>query len=226
MRFLIVITLLLAVLFGSCMHGKHAAGNYVSDYSNLSSGAFSFSNANKFKYYYSTVAGLLDYSSGTWGQKGRKIYLNGFDDQSIKMLSVESKIEYGAYENRDKIIVKYNGFPLDTFTKIDVLINGISKTFNLGDTILYSDLPVKTLQIKAYSMSSGMLRSTPSHIDTLYSPELKVSSDHTHNELLLMFSLVPEDFFRIRLQDSLKMKSRHVLIWRKMKLKRTRKNIY
>ncbi|MFX1706511.1 hypothetical protein PV783_21260 [Chitinophaga sp. CC14] len=217
-------TLIFVFLFiEACTSAGQVRGRYTNVFADLTVDELRFSQeSNKFDYYSRTEGALKGYSLGTWKQNNRTIFLNGFNDKNINILDVESKVEDYSNENKDRIVVQYKNDPLDTFTKVDIVVNGGSGTRVSGDTTYFVDAIVKTLQVKSYLVHEGLLLGAPTYIDTLYSPGIEMGNLNGHKKILLSLNVAQRDFYRIKVTDTLFIKNRHTIIWRKKQFKKTR----
>ncbi|RAJ83445.1 hypothetical protein CLV59_103413 [Chitinophaga dinghuensis] len=211
------------LLLGGCISTAHVQGTYTNVYAEVAGVEFKLcQEPNKFEYYSRTEGSVTDYSSGTWQQDKKSIFLHGFDDKNIKVLNVESKVEDSPNENDDKIVVNYKGNPYDTFIKVDILINGCFHSRITGDTIHSTDKVVRTLQVKSYMMHDGFGFVAPPHIDTLYSPEIVLTNPNNRKRILLKINVAHKDYYRSSFTDTLIVKSKHTLEWRGQKFRKLR----
>jgi hypothetical protein len=213
MKPLQVITIAFVVsIFGGCASTAHISGRYTNASAEVAGEEFRFiQEPNKFEHYSRTEGGVKSYSSGTWMQKKKAIILNGFDDKNINVLKVESKVEDYPNENKNEIVVQYKDDPLDTFTKVDIIVNGSSKVRVTGDTAFLT-APIITLQVKSYLVHEGILLGTPPHIDTLYSPEIKFNNRNEYKRIFLNFGVTQTEFYRAKLTDTMVVKNSRTLI--------------
>ena len=220
----VIAVFFISLIFQKCTSIAYISGRYSNVYVDIAGQEFKFTQApNKFEYYSRTEGMVREFSSGTWIQNRRTILLNGFDDKDISVLNVENKVEEYPNENRDKFVVKYVDDPLDTFTKVDVIINGYYKIRVSGDTTFFSDMTNTTLQVKSYLSHEGVLLGTNPRVDTLYSPEIEIgSSNGKHKVVFLKFDLSQNSFYRTRLTDTLAVKNNSTLLWHKKVFKKIR----
>lgn len=148
--------------------------------------------------------------------------MKGFNDNNIDVLNVESKVEDHPNENRNKIVVRYKDDPLDTFTKVDVIVNGSSKVRISGDTAFFTNAAIRTLQVKSYLVHEGLLLGTPPQIDTLNSPKIEVSDSSKYKVILLKFDVAHNAFYRTKLTDTLIIKNSRTLMWHNKEFKKIR----
>ena len=223
MKPLQLITITFVVLiYESCTPTTHVNGRYTNVFAGGVAGEeFKFiRKPNTFEYYSRTEGAVKNYSWGTWAQNKKTIFLNGLNDKNINLLNIESSVQDNQYENKSKIVVQYKDDPLDTFTKLEVVLNENSKVWILGDTTFFTDEAIRTLQVKTYLIHENLLLRTPPCIDTLYSPIIKVSDPDKRSIILLKINVTQKDFYRTQLTDTLDIKNGHTLIWRKKEFKK------
>lgn len=209
--------------FEGCISAGHVNGTYTNVYAGIAGSELRFSReSGKFEYYARTERMVRNYSAGTWMQHKKTIFLNGFDDNNTNVLNVESKVEDAPNENKDKIEVQYRDEPLDTFIKVDVIVNEGPGIRIPGDTTYFTEAAVRTLQIKSYFSHEGILLGNPAHIDTLYSPRIEVANADKHRKILLKLNVDFSDFYRVTLKDTLTVKNRRTLVWGKGTFKKLR----
>lgn len=209
------------LVFQKCTSITHVSGRYSNVYAEIAGQEFKFTQApNKFEYCSRTEGMVRGFSAGTWIQNKRAILLSGFDKKNINLLDVESKTENYSGGNRDKILVRYRDNPLDTFIKVDLIINEIFKVRILGDTTFNTD-EINTLQVKSYLAHEGVLLGTPPKIDTLYSTVIKASNANgQHKVISLNVDVEQKDFYRLKFADSLTVKDSRTLIWHNQEFKK------
>jgi hypothetical protein len=217
----IIITFFVILIFEKCTSVAHINGRYSNVYAEIARQEFKFTQApNTFEYYATTEGMIRRFSFGAWMQNKKAILLNGFDDKNINVLNVEGKAESYSDGNRDKIIVQYKDNPLDTFIKVDLIVNGVFKVRLPGDTTFLTDA-INTLQVKSYFVHEGFSLGAPSSIDTLYSTEIKVGNmSSQHKMISLKFDVEQKDFYRIKFTDSLTVKNNRTLIWNNKEFKK------
>jgi len=220
MRHLLIIFIL--SIFESCTSTNHIQGSYNNVYFGIAGEKFTFfKEPNKFEYYSSTEGALKAYSSGTWKQDKRSIFLSGYDNKNINILNIKNNVKDYPNDNRDKIVVHYKVDPLDIFTKVDVIVN---RTFQIrisDDTAFFVDNAVRTLLIKSYlAHQEDQLYRTSPLIDTLYSPEIKIADPDKHKLILLKVNVAQKDFYRVKLIDTLTVKNRRILLWHNKEFKK------
>lgn len=193
--FPIATVVFMILFFEGCIPAAQVKGRYTNVFAGVTGEELRFSQEpKKFEYYFRTEGALKSYSSGTWKQDKKVIFLNGFDDKNINALNIESNVEYLPNENRDKIVIQYKDEVLDTFTKVDVIVNGNPRVRIQGDTTYFTDEAVRKLQIKSYLVHEGLLLGTSTTIDTLYSPEMEVAISTKHKKILLKLSISRNHF--------------------------------
>lgn len=207
---------------GGCTSATHVSRRYTHVFAEIAGEELIFSRTGKFEYYTTTERGVRGYSSGAWQQAKRVIFLNGFDDKNINALNVESRVEAYSDRSKDMLVVQYEDDPLDTFIKVDVVVNEGAAIRIPGDTTCFSDAAITTLQIRSYLVHEGILLGNPARIDTLYSSRMEVSNNGRHNKIQLKFSVDLKDFYRIKLTDSLTLKNGRTLRWGKRELRKIR----
>lgn len=224
MRPLQIIAIAFVFFFSEgCVSTVHVKGTYTNVYAGIAGSELSFSQEpDKFKYYYRTEGRVREYSFGTWRQNKKMIILNGLADSSINVINIESKIEDDPNENRDRIEIQYKDEPLDPFTKVDIVVNDSAGVRIPGDTAYITDAVIRTLQVKSYLVHEGVLFGAPPHLDTLFSPRIEVSNRGKHKRILLKFNVDHNDFYRVRLIDTLTVKNRRTLVWGKRAFKKLR----
>ena len=211
------------LVFTGCASIVHVNGRYTNVFSGIGGEEFRFSREpDRYEFYSRAEGGIRRYSAGTWSQNKKVIFLNGFDDKSINHLDVESKIEDYPNENGDKVIVQFNDDRLDTFTKVDIVVNKTSRIRVSGDSTFFSSLPIGIIQVQSYLVYNNLLPATPSRIDTLYSSEIEVRSAGKSKQIHLKFHVAYEDFYRDRIIDTLTVKDRRTLIWSNKEFRKMR----
>ena len=172
---------------------------------------------NRFEYYLRSEMGVLEYSTGSWVRNKNQIILNGFTDNNIKDLNVESTITDNA-DNKDKVLIQYT--TTSNLVKSDIIINDNAVVRVSSDTTFFSDLKIKVVQIKSYLSYTGLLSSSPK-IDTLYSSRIEVDkSSNKNKDVVLKFAVNPNDFARTKLTDTITVKRNALLYHDKIKLKK------
>lgn len=219
-----IISFFFILFFGNCSTTGQVSGRYSNVYAEIAGVEFKFTQApNAFEYRATTEGMVRGFSLGTWKQNRKTILLNGFDKKNINVLNVESKTEDYSDDNLNKIVINYRDNPLDTFIKVDLIVNGVFKVRIPGDTTFFTDV-INTLQVKSYLVHKGFLLGAPSSIDTLYSTEIKVdNASSKHKMMRLKFDVAQNDFYRVKLTDTLTVKNNHTLIWHKKEFKKRRK---
>src|SRR5690606_38837167 len=152
----------------------------------------------------------------------KTIILNGFDEKNLNVLNIVSKVEISPIISTNNIIVKYNENSPDTFTKVDIIINGNSGVPISADTAFFVN-EVRTLLVKTYLSHDGYLLRNPYHIDTVYSPEISVDDEYPNKKIFLTININRDDFYRIPLVDTLTIKNKNTLLKRNYKFKKIRK---
>ena len=200
------------LLFVSCTTYKQLIGSY-NDGKHIE---FSFTeNPNKFEYHLRSEMGVLEYSTGSWVRNKNQVVLNGFTDSNIKTLNVEDKITDNA-DNKDKVLIQYT--TISNLVKSDVIINDNAVIRISSDTTFFSELKIKTVQIKSYLFYTGLLSSSPK-IDTLYSSKINVdNSSNKNRDVVLKFVVNPSDFARTKLTDTFTVRNNVLLYHDKIKL--------
>lgn len=223
MRPLQIIAIAFALFFSEgCISTVPIKGTYTSGYAGIVGEELNFfQGPGKFEYAYRTELGIRNYSFGTWRQHKKSIFLYGLADSNINVINIESKFEDDPNEIRDKIEIQYKDEPLDTFTKVDIITNEDARVRIPGDTAYFTDAVIRTLQVKSYMVFDGMWGS-PALLDTLYSPRIAIPNTGKHKRILLKFNVDHNDFYRIRLTDTLTIKNRRKLIWGKRTFKKLR----
>ena len=206
----------MVLIYESCSSAAHVDGTYTNDFAKGIAGEdFKFRHrTNTFEYHSRTEGVIKSYSSGTWARNGKTIFFDGFDNKNINLLNVESKVEDSQSENINKIVVQYKDDPLDTFTKIEVVLNEGSKVRILGDTAFFIGQGIRTIRVRSFLIHEGLLLATPPRIDTLYSAKIEVIDSDKPKTILLKINLAQNDFYRIGLKDTVVIKNGHTLIWR------------
>ena len=215
-----IISLLILSFFMSCKGIGGIEGTFVKNYEKLS-GGMEFRIAKeprKFEYKRRNEMGLLAYSKGNWVRDGNKLIMFGYNDQNIRLIDVESKLTDMPNSNLDEIIVQYESDPLDTFVKVDLIINDVTKVRILADTTLVTGARVKNLQVKSYLVHNGLLLGTSPTIDTLYSDKINIDNTSDISKgVMLKFAVQQDAFYRIKLVDTMTIKNRNTLIWQNKK---------
>jgi hypothetical protein len=224
MRPLQIIVIAFALFFSEgCVSTVLDKGAYTSGYAGIAGEKLNFSQeSGKFEYAYRTELGIRNYSFGTWKQHKKMIFLDGLADSNINVINVESKVEDDLNETRDKIEIQYKDEPLDTFTKVDIIVNESTGVRIPGDTAYFTDAVTRTLQVKSYLFHDGVLFGTPPRLDTLFSPLITIPNTGKHKRILLKFNVEHHDFYRVRLTDTLTVKNRRTLVWGKRIFKKLR----
>lgn len=144
-----------------------------------------------------------------------------FNESNLKILDVKCKIEDSFDQSGDKIVVQYRDEPLDTFTKVDIVVNGSYNVRIPGDTTFSTDASIRTLQVKSYLVHEGISFGNAPRVDTLYSRKIEVSNTGSRNKMIfLKFDVDQRAFYRSRLSDSLMVKNNRTLKWRKAEFKK------
>lgn len=213
--------ILILSIFEGCTSPNHIEGSYTNVFFGVAGDEFKFSEEpKKFEYYSRTEGVLRAYSSGTWKQDKRSLFLRGYDNKNINVLDVESTVKNNPNENRDEIVVQYKDNHSDTFTKVDVVINGNLQIRIPGDTAFFVDAGVRTLRVKSYLAHEGLLLATPPVIDTLYSLEIKMADPGKYKSILLKPKVDEKDFYRVKFTDTLTLKNRRTLLWHNKQFKK------
>jgi hypothetical protein len=217
----ITILFLIVLNFENCSTTSQVSGRYSNVYAEIAGVEFKFTQApNTFEYRATTEGAVRLFSSGTWKQSKKTVLLNGFDERNINVLNVESKTEDYSDDSRDKVVVQYKDNPLDTFIKVDLIIDGVFKVRIPGDTTFFADA-INMFQVKSYLVHEGFSLGGPPSIDTLSTTEIKVSNTSS-KIVLLKFDVAQNDFYRIKLTDTLTVKNNRVLKWHKTEFKKIR----
>lgn len=209
----LITSTVLLFLFIGCTTIKKLNGKY-HDSKHIE---FEFTEAsNRFEYYFRSEMGVLEYSTGSWVRNKNQIILNGFDDSNIKILNVENEITDNADEN--KIHVHYT--TANNLIKADVIINDSVVVSVSKDTAISFATKIKTVQVKSYLSSIGLLSSSPK-IDTLNSSKIEVGNNSNKSKkVVLKFTVNPSEFARIKLSDTITVKGNTLLYGNKVKLKK------
>lgn len=218
----ITVSIFLITIFQNCTSTKPIIGRYTYSFAGIAGEEIDFiQNPNTFEFYSRTEYGLQDYSSGTWTQCKKKIFLFGFNESNLKILDVKCKIEESFDQSRDKVVVQYRDEPLDTFTKVDIIVNGSYNVRIPGDTTFLTDASIRTLQVKSYLVHEGISFGNAPRVDTLYSRKIEVSNTGSRNKMIfLKFDVDQRAFYRSRLSDSLMVKNNRTFKWRKAEFKK------
>lgn len=222
MKLVCVVSALLIVTFiQSCAPSGRITGRYTNVVAGIAGEELRFvNNPNKFDYYSRTEGVIKSYSSGTWNRNQGTIFLNGYDDRNLNTLNVERKVEHYFSGDRDKIVVQYKGDPLDTITKVQIIVNETIVIPILTDTTFFTDKSINTLRIKSYLNYKGLLLATDPTVDTLYSQEL--GTDHLNGRKLILLKINVDKnyFYRTTLKDTLTIKNNRTVIWRNREFRR------
>ncbi len=215
MRLFKVINIVLyCLVLTGCASVVRVNGRYANVFSGIAGEEFRFSReSNRFEFYSRTEGRIRSYSAGTWRQNKKVIFLNGFDDKNINVLNIESNIEDYPNDRGDKVIVQFNDDRLDTFTKVDIIVNKTNRIRVSGDSTFFSNTPIGTIQVQSYLVHNNLLPGTPARIDTIYSSEIQVRSEGKSKQVLLKFYISYRDFFRDTIVDTLTVKNSRTLIW-------------
>ncbi len=218
MRYTTTIFIFIILLFENCNSVHYLNGRYANSYAGVSGEEIIFmQQPNRFEYYLRSEMGILEYSTGSWVRNKNQIILRGFTDSNIKILNVENKITDNA-DNKSKVSIQYT--TTSNIIKADVIINDYTVASVSGDTAFFSDLNIKTVQIKSYLSYTGLLSSSPK-IDTLYSSKIEVNNSNNKNkEVVLKFTVNSNDFARTKLTDTITVKKNDLLYHDKIKLKK------
>lgn len=218
MRYTTAIFILIILFFENCNSVHTLNGRYTNSYAGVSGEEIRFmQQPNRFEYYLRSEMGVLEYSTGSWVRNKNQVILNGFTDSNIKTLSVEDKITDNA-DNKSKVLIQYT--TTSNLVKADVVINDNAVVRVSSDTIFFSDLKIKTVQIKSYLSYTGLLSSSPK-IDTLYSSKIEVdNSSNKNKDVVLKFAVTPNDFARTKLTDTITAYKNVLLYHNKIKLKK------
>ncbi len=213
-----IIFIFTILLFENCNSIHHLNEKYANNYAGVSGEEIRFmQQPNRFEYYLRSEMGILEYSTGRWVRNKNQIILNGFTDSNIKTLNVENKITDNA-DNKSKVLIQFT--TTSNLIKADVIINDNAGFRISGDTTFFSDLKIKTVQIKSYLSYTGLLSSSPK-IDTLYSSKIEVNkSSNKNKDLVLKFAVNSNDFARTKLSDTITVKKSALLYHNKIKLKK------
>lgn len=214
MKKAIIILIVLLYFFIGCttlkkLNGKYSDGKHIE---------FVFTDTpNKFEYYLRSEMGVLEYSTGNWFQNKNQVLLNGFTGSNINSLSYENTTTENT-DSKDKVLIRYT--PAGNLEKTEVIINDINIIPVSMDTTFFSAIKVKTIQVKSYLSYTGLL-SSPPKIDTLYSSKIIVNNGSSVNKnIVLTFTVHPYDFVRVKFNDTLTVKSNHIIYLEKTKLKK------
>lgn len=212
------------ILFDNCTSTAPIQGRYAIVYWGIAGEEFKLDpQTSKFDFISRTEGIIREYSAGTWTRNKKTVFLNGFEYNNIKVLEVENKIEEDPNASGNKIVVQYQDDPLDTFIKVDLIINERFKVRIPGDTTFYTESDIRMLQVRTYLGYEGFLLGAPPKIDTLYSPTLEVSNrSNNHKVALLSFKVDWKDFYRVKLTDTLTVKNNRTLLWGKSALKKVK----
>ncbi len=211
---IIILLTALPFFFIGCTTLKELSGKY-SDGKHIE---FVFTDTpNKFEYYFRSEMGVIEYSTGNWIRDKNEVILNGFTGSNINSLSCENTITDNA-DNKDKVLIRYT--PASSLEKTDVIINDNNVIHISMDTTFFSEIWIKTIQVKSYLSYTGLL-SSPPKIDTLYSSKIIIDNGGSKNKnIVLNFRVHPYDFARVKINDTLTVKNNHILYLDKTKLKK------
>ena len=212
---LINIPTVLLFFFIGCTTIKELSGSY-HDGKHIE---FKFTEApNKFEYYFRSEMGVLEYSVGSWVRNKNQLILNGFDDSNIRILNVENEITDNADGNKDKINVQYA--TANNLAKADIVINDNAVIRVSNDTSFFFPTKIKTVQVKSYLSSRGLLSSS-TKIDTLFSSKIEVNNNRNRSKnVVIKFSVSPSEFARVKLTDTIIVKRKALLYRNKIKLEK------
>jgi hypothetical protein len=215
----LIISFLIVSIFENCSTTAQVSGRYSNVYAEIAGVEFKFTQApNTFEYRATTEGMVRLFSLGTWKQNKGTILLNGFDE-NINVLNVESKTGDYSDHNVNKIVVKYRDNPLDTFTKVDLIVNGSYKVRIPGDTAFYTNRIINSLRVKSYLVHEGFSLGAPHQLDTLCSTEIKIGNANG-KIVWLKFDVAQNDFYRTRLTDTLTVRNNRTLLWHKKEFKK------
>jgi hypothetical protein len=219
----ITISFLIVLIFENCSTTAQVSGRYSNVYAEIAGVEFRFTQApNTFEYRATTEGTVRLFSTGTWKQNKKTILLNGFNERNINVLNVDSNTLDYSDDSRDKVVVQYRDNPLDTFIKVDLIVNGVFKVRLPGDTTFLTDA-INTLQVKSYLVHEGLLLGAPPSIDTLFSTEIKVgNASSRHKMMWLKFDVTQQDFYRVKLTDTITVKNNRILKWHTKEFKKIR----
>lgn len=207
-----------------CYSPSRVAGLYTSVFSSVSSEKFVFAKKpNTFSYFSQTEGSMRSFSSGTWTHTGTSIVLSGFMDSAINFLQVLQKEVGLSNSTTNEIIINYKKDPLVPFIKAELILNNNEKFSILNDTILSVSTSLKTLQVKSYLAPDGYSLQAPPTIDTLISSKFYFDQADKPKRLALTFATKLEEFYRIKMRDSIKVQDPKTLLWRGVQLIKTSK---
>ncbi len=177
------------------------------------------SGTRRFEYSKRTEGSILKYSAGTWMQTKKTIILNGFTADKIDSVDIQAKIQsHAASDNLVNITFPHRY--LDNYTKAYLLINSNPGILLNGDTVLTVREPITSIQIKCFLEMQDFIFRGPQLIDTLYSPRIKPVRSDTYQSIFLQFDLRLEDFYRVKLTDTIFIKSNRRLNWHNVRFKK------
>lgn len=201
--FLVPVFLLLSL--SGCGPGKQVAGTYgYNDELNLSKDSV-------FTYYLRGEVGLLRYSKGKYHLHKNKLILLSDYNTADSLKKFKTRIE--ATNATD---AGYQLIPVPeekrTYIKYAIKIN--------DDPWLDFNQPVntqssiRTVRLKSYEYFHGGLPGTRALIDTLYTDVLNLNDKPSRKHISFFMNVTTEDFFRIPLNDTLKIRGRGKLRWK------------
>jgi len=220
MKFLIIGLFFFGIFFGSCTNINHISGTYTNVFKGIMGSEIRFlQTPDSFKYYLRTEGSVKDYSAGSWIKMKNKIILEGFNNNNINLIAVESTFENYPSYNQDMVVIRYRPKQLDVFTKVDVIINEDKRIRVSGDTVFFSAKKINNIRVVSFYNHDGLLLFNPERIDTLSSSKITMSVNN-YKRIALNFSIKPEDFYRIKLLDTLTIKNNKILLWGNRKMKK------
>jgi hypothetical protein len=221
-----IVGVVIFFVFCGCNGTQNISGTFVRSYGKVIGGMeFKITKEpNEFYYEESGDMGLAEQSKGGWIRNGSKLVLSGYNDQNINLLEIKTDFKENTANLPDMITVQYHRDIFDTSIKVDLWINNEIKVRISGDTSLAMESEVKNLRIKSYLEHNGFSYGNPIRIDTLYSSIIDVNSaENRSNEINIKFDVDLASFYRVKLSDTLIIKSKKVLQWHNALFKKQKK---
>lgn len=188
-------------------------GRYIAKRSLLGGASFNFNDSNKeFEYYSYGEWGIQAYSKGTYAIKKNKIYLLGYTDANIKHIDYRSSvIDDSMNHSKIKVCISYRMYQGNNMIQTILLVDN-EKHINLNkDTTLFFHTMPRDLQVISYMSYDGLL-SNPPPIDTLKTSRIIMSNRGRFNTINLSFIINGNDFSRVAMNDTLKIKKQNLLL--------------
>lgn len=169
-------------------------------------------NPNEFEYFLRSEMGILQYSTGNWTLNDGRLYLQGFSDNNLKVLKVESTIHDATNNNQTQIEVQCDKDNSTNYIN-KVLIVNANKIYSIAkDTTFIMNYRVENVQVKCYLSYTGILSSNPK-IDTLSFSKINVSENGNKNKnVVLKFAVHAYDFARVKFVDTATVKNKNVFL--------------